>query len=69
MAFSPVYIKVKAGGQEYDEMHVDGGVKAEVMLYEDALNLFTTKKKIGSQIPDRPRKLYIIRNAQVYSRV
>jgi hypothetical protein len=65
VAFTPVYIKVKAGGQEYDEMHVDGGVKAEVMLYEAALNLFTTRKKVGSLIPDRPRKLYIIRNAQV----
>jgi hypothetical protein len=67
VAFNPVYIKVKAGGQEYDEMHVDGGVRAEVMLYEAALNLFTSKKKLGSLIPDRPRKLYIIRNAQVYS--
>ena len=65
VAFNPVYIKVKAGGQEYDEMHVDGGVRAEVMLYEAALNLFTTKKKLGPLIPDRPRKLYIIRNAQV----
>ena len=27
VAFAPVYIKVKAGGQEYDEMHVDGGVR------------------------------------------
>lgn len=65
MALNPVYIKVKAGGQEYDELHVDGGVRAEVMLYEDALNLFTTRKKIRAPIPDRPRKLYIIRNAQV----
>jgi len=66
VALNPVYIKVRAGGQEYDEMHVDGGVRAEVMLYEAALNLFTSKKKLGSLIPDRPRKLYIIRNAQVY---
>jgi hypothetical protein len=65
VALNPVYIKVKAGGQEYDELHVDGGVRAEVMLYEEALNLYTTKKKIRAVIPDRPRKLYIIRNAQV----
>ena len=65
VAFNPVYIKVKAGGQEYDEMHVDGGIRAEVMLYEAALNLFTAKKKVGSLIPDRPRNLYLIRNAQV----
>ena len=65
VAFNPVYIKVKAAGQEYDEMHVDGGVKAEVMLYGDAISFFTASKKLGSLMPDRPRKLYIIRNAQV----
>ena len=65
VAFNPVYIKVKAAGQEYDEMHVDGGVKAQVMLYGEALNLFTSRKKLGSLMPQRPRKLYIIRNAQV----
>ena len=47
VAFNPVYIKVKAAGQEYDEMHVDGGVKAQVMLYGEAINLFTTGKKLG----------------------
>ncbi|MEW6660144.1 MAG: patatin-like phospholipase family protein [Thermodesulfobacteriota bacterium] len=67
VAFNPVYIKVKAGGREYDEMHVDGGVRAEVMLYETALDLFTARKKARhlAKISDRPRKLYIIRNAQV----
>jgi predicted acylesterase/phospholipase RssA len=65
VAFRPVYIKVKAAGQEYDEMHVDGGVRAEVMLYEDAASFFIAKKRLGSLIPNRPRKLYIIRNAQV----
>lgn len=65
VAFNPVYIKVKAAGQEYDEMHVDGGVRAEVMLYENAINFLTARKKLGSFMPERPRKLYIIRNAQV----
>jgi len=65
VALNPVYIKVKAGGQEYDEMHVDGGVRTEVMLYEDALKLFTAREKLGRQAPERTCKLYIIRNAQV----
>jgi hypothetical protein len=65
VAFNPVYIKVKAGVQEYDEMHVDGGVRAEVIIYENALKLFRARKKFGSLIPDRPLKLYLIRNAQV----
>ena len=63
VAFNPVYIRVKAAGQEYDEMHVDGGVRAEVMLYEEAISFFQARKKLG--LHDRPRKLYIIRNARV----
>jgi len=67
VAFNPVYIKVKAGGQEYDEMHVDGGVRAEVMLYlyEEALKLFTARAKLRGLAPGLTPKLYIIRNAQV----
>ncbi len=65
VALNPVYIKVKAGGQEYDEMHVDGGVRAEVILYENALSIFTARKKLAHLMHERPRKLYIIRNAQV----
>jgi hypothetical protein len=64
VAFNPVYIKIKAAGQDYDEMHVDGGVMVQVMLYGDALNLFVSRERIGTQAP-QPRKLYIIRNAQV----
>lgn len=58
-AFPPQFFTVTAGGQEFQEMHVDGGVQAEVMLYEAALKPWT----IGGQ---RDRKLYIIRNQQVY---
>ncbi len=65
VAFNPVYIKVMAAGREYDEMHVDGGVEAQVMLYGEAISFYTTKKKLGPLMPNRPRKLYIIRNAQV----
>ena len=66
VAFKPVYMKVRAAGQQYDEMHVDGGVRAEVILYEDILKLFTVRRELGPLVPQRPRKLYIIRNAQVY---
>jgi hypothetical protein len=65
VALNPVYIKVRAAGQEYDEMHVDGGIKAQVMLYGDAISFYTTRKKLGPLMPHRPCKLYIIRNAQV----
>jgi hypothetical protein len=66
VAFRPVYMKVRAAGQQYDEMHVDGGVRAEVILYEDILKLFTVRRELGPLVPQRPRKLYIIRNAQVH---
>jgi predicted acylesterase/phospholipase RssA len=66
VVFPPVYIKVEAGGRQYDEMHVDGGVNAQIILSEDAIKLFSTRKELGFQIPPRQRKLYIIRNAQVF---
>jgi len=65
VALNPVYVKVQAAGREYDEMHVDGGIKAQVMLYGEAISFFTASKKLGPLMPQRPRKLYLIRNAQV----
>ena len=53
-AFNPVYIKVTAAGQAYDEMHVDGSVKAQVMLYGEAVSFFTFSKKLGSRCPNAP---------------
>ena len=60
-AFNPQFFTVTAGGREFQEMHVDGGVRVEVMLYEDAIKPFS----IGGK---RDRKLYIIRNEKVYPR-
>jgi predicted acylesterase/phospholipase RssA len=57
--FPPQYFEVEAGGGRYQEMHGDGGVMAEVMLYENAIKPFS----VAGQ---RSRKLYIIRNEQVY---
>jgi len=57
--FPPQFIEVEAFGKKYTEMHVDGGVEAEVMLYENAIKPFTISGL-------RDRKLYIIRNEQVY---
>jgi predicted acylesterase/phospholipase RssA len=58
-AFPPQFFTVTAGGEQFQEIHGDGGVRVEVMLYEAALKPWT----IGGQ---RERKLYIIRNQQVY---
>jgi hypothetical protein len=65
--FPPQYIKVAAGGRVYEEMHVDGGTIAEVILYEGSLKPFAKLRKPGKRgvRPSRPRYLYIIRNSQV----
>jgi hypothetical protein len=65
-AFPPQYFKVKAGGQVYEEMHVDGGTMAEVILYENALTPFAQMEKVmGVEKLERPKLLYIIRNGRI----
>ena len=61
-AFPPAMIDVEAGGQRYQEMHVDGGATTQVFLYPPSLNLKERAKGLGMQ---RERKLYIIRNARL----
>jgi predicted patatin/cPLA2 family phospholipase len=55
--FPPVMIDVLAGGEEYQEMHVDGATAAQVFVYPTAMHLY--------QLAPRKRTLYIIRNARL----
>ena len=64
-AFPPQYIKVEAGGKFYDEMHVDGGTTAQVILYETALDPEAMMAGLDQLSRGRPRILYIIRNSQI----
>ncbi len=64
-AFPPQYIKVEAGGGFYEEMHVDGGTTAQVVLYETALDPAAMLAGLDKLSRGRPRILYIIRNSQV----
>jgi hypothetical protein len=57
--FPPQFFPVVAGSKEFQEMHVDGGVIVEAILYE---NTFNPVALAG----ERQRKLYIIRNGRVY---
>lgn len=58
--FPPVYIKVKADGQWYDEMHVDGGTTFQVFLYPPQLD----HKKLSDFLKrDFEAHIYVIRNA------
>jgi hypothetical protein len=60
VAFSPVLIDVEAGGETYDEIHVDGGTHAQVIWYSSDTDW--TKLKTRLRVQGRP-KLYIVRNA------
>ena len=64
-AFPPQYIRVESGGNFYEEMHVDGGTTAEVVLYETALKPMTQVLGVDERLRGRQRFLYIIRNSQV----
>jgi predicted patatin/cPLA2 family phospholipase len=60
--FPPVMIDVTAGGQRYQEMHVDGGTANQVFAYPVATTLSDLSRK---SLAIRERSLYIIRNARL----
>jgi hypothetical protein len=61
VAFPAQYFHVEANGQSYDEMHVDGGVMAEVFLYGVALD--AQKLWQDADQPSGPRgRVYVVRN-------
>ena len=64
--FRPAYIEVEADGGRYDEMHVDGGVTAQMILYGNAISVAEMKRHIpGADLPDATRPtVYVIRNAK-----
>ncbi|MBV8092281.1 MAG: patatin-like phospholipase family protein [Acetobacteraceae bacterium] len=60
-AFPPVLIDVAAGGQHYQEMHVDGGAVAQVFLYPAQVGVIGNKREAFP----RERHAYVIRNARL----
>lgn len=61
-AFPPVMLDVEVDGVKYQEMHVDGGAKAQVFLYPPTLHLEET---VAAEGFTRERFAYIIRNARL----
>jgi predicted acylesterase/phospholipase RssA len=61
--FPPQYFQVIAEGKKYKEMHLDGGIETQVMLYERAISPFARIYINESQEPIK--RLYIIRNRKV----
>ncbi len=60
IAFPPVLIPVQANGETYDELHVDGGVGAQVFVYPSSLNWAQITELL--EVPEQP-KVYVIRNS------
>ncbi len=59
--FPPVRIKVRVGGQDYDELHVDGGVTRQVFI---APSIFSVASLDQRRPPAKPR-LFVIRNGKI----
>lgn len=62
VGFPPVLIDVEAGGKRYQEMHVDGGIVAQVFAYPAAIRVKEQAATVGVE---RERRLYVIRNARL----
>jgi predicted acylesterase/phospholipase RssA len=61
--FPPVFIEVEsADGERYDEMHVDGGVTAQMFLYPADMDWKIVQQTL--QVKGTPT-VYLIRNGQV----
>ncbi|MES1155903.1 MAG: patatin-like phospholipase family protein, partial [Pseudorhodoplanes sp.] len=59
--FSPVLMEVEAGGKTFSEMHVDGGVTANIMVVPEAV---LVANKIALPANVRP-KVYIVMNSKL----
>jgi len=61
--FPPVRIKVRVGGQDYDELHVDGGVTRQVFIAPSIFSFVSRDQKPG-RAATKPR-LFVIRNGKI----
>ena len=59
--FPPVYFKIIAGEQTYEEIHVDGAIGLEALTYEHAIQPWVAGVKMNPQ-GQWARRLFIIRN-------
>lgn len=60
--FAPVRIKVRVGGKDYDELHVDGGVTRQVFIAPSILSLVSPNpaRKMANGA-----RLFVIRNGRI----
>lgn len=60
-AYEPVRIEVAAAGRAFEELHVDGGVTANVLVVPEAL----LDGRIGADLPTRDGDVRVIVNGRV----
>ncbi|MDD5568307.1 MAG: patatin-like phospholipase family protein [Candidatus Omnitrophica bacterium] len=66
IAFPPVYLSAEIDTQDYDEMHVDGGITRQVFFLFDVLQGFNKAlKEKGIDISRNKYAIYVIRNGYV----
>jgi predicted patatin/cPLA2 family phospholipase len=61
--FPPVRIQVRVGGQNYDELHVDGGVTRQVFIAPSIFSFVSHDQKPGR--PATKPRLFVIRNGKI----
>jgi predicted acylesterase/phospholipase RssA len=61
--FAPVRIQVRVGGQNYDELHVDGGVTRQVFIAPSIFSFASHDQKTGG--PAAKPRLFVIRNGKI----
>jgi hypothetical protein len=66
VAFPPVFFEVEAGGERYDEMHVDGAVTANTFVTAGVYRPSLARSQAGSR-PGRD-DLYVIHNGQLFAK-
>jgi hypothetical protein len=65
IVFPPMYIPVEVDGKRYDEMHVDGGVKAQVFLGGALLDISETARSTGLDPAKIKSRVFVIRNGKL----
>jgi predicted patatin/cPLA2 family phospholipase len=61
--FPPVRIQVRVGGQNYDELHVDGGLTRQVFITPSIFSFVPHDQRPGR--PAAKPRLYVIRNGKI----
>lgn len=64
-AFPPVLINVESNGRRYDELHVDGGVSAQLFFGPEGLDWKAVRSTL--RVQGQPQ-IYIIRNSRLSDR-